>query len=194
MAHESFSRTVLETAWQLAAGNNGEVTTEAIALQLGLKTRVEYKRMLNTLSDLHLAGRLQRFRQGVYGPVKAFKQPDKRQVMWQILRMRKRVTVEDMMVMAEVSKDYAREWLATLVKREVVRKQQQPGLPATWQLINDTVDMPVDDAKAAKLRELRQRKKREAINAIDQTIQSLQSASEALSKARDAITTMEEGE
>lgn len=194
MAKESFSNQVLTKALELAATNRGQVAADTISKALGCKTHQEHKRMLNTLSDLHLQGRIVRISQGVYGPVQGFKQPDKRNVMWRVLRTRRRVTVEDLVVMAEVSPRYAKEWLATLVKREVVRKHQQPGLVGTWQLIIDTVDMPKDDTRATKLREMRRKRKEAVVEVLDDALNNLQTIGEALSKARDIINTMEEGE
>jgi hypothetical protein len=194
MAKDSFTNQVLAKVLELAATNRGEVTTDAMSRGMECKTRQEHHRMLKTLRDLHRQGRIVRLNQGVYGPVQGFKQPDKRSVMWRVLRTRRRVTVEDLVVMAEVSPRYAKEWLATLVKREVVRKQQQPGLIGTWQLINDTVEMPEDDAKSTKLREIRRKKKEAVAGVLDDALKNLQTIGEALSKARDVINTMEDGE
>ena len=194
MAKDSFTNQVLAKVLELAAINRGEVTTDAMSRAMECKTRHEHKRMLKTLCDLNQQGRIVRLSQGVYGPNQEFKQPDKRNVMWRVLRTRRRVTVEDLVVMAEVSPRYAREWLGALVNREVVRKQQQPGLIGTWQLINDTVEMPEDDAKATKLREIRRKRKEAVAGVLDDALKNLQTIGEALSKARDVINTMEEGE
>jgi len=194
MAKDSFTTQVLAKVLELAATNRGEVTTDALSRAMECKTRQEHRRMLKTLRDLYQQGRIVRLSQGVYGPVQGFKQPDKRNVMWRVLRTRRRVTVEDLVVMADVSPRYAKEWLATLVKREVVRKHQQPGLIGTWQLINDAVDMPEDDAKATKLREIRRKRKEAVAVVLDDALKNLQTIGEALSKARDVINTMEEGE
>lgn len=192
MAHQSFSRTVLDTALQLAARNNGEASAMAISLELSLKPGQEHKRLLHTLSDLALAGRINRVRQGVYAPQPMQKQPDKREVMWRLLRMQRQVTLEYLQEMAGVSKDYAKQWLATLVRRGVVRRDQQPGMKASWRLTTDTVDMPEDDTNAKRLRELR-RKKKAAVSVIDDALQQLQTIGETLSKARETITGIEEG-
>lgn len=194
MVKDSFTTQVLAKVLELAATNRGEITTDAMSTAMECKTRQEHQRMLKTLRDLHQQGRIVRLSQGVYGPTQGFKQPDKRNVMWRVLRTRRRVTVEDLVVMAEVSPQYAKEWLATLVKREVVRKHQQPGLIGTWQLINDTIDMPEDDAKATKLREMRRKRKEAVAVVLDDALKNLQTIGEALSKARDVINTMEEGE
>lgn len=192
MAQQSQMQAVLDAALALCREHGGQATTDAISILVGAQTRLQHKRVLNVLSDLLRQGRLTRVQQGVYGPPANKPAPDKREVMWRILRMRRRVQVADLIEMAGVSKDYAREWLRVLVEREVVRKHQSPGLAATWQLINDTYTMPEDEAKAARLRDLRRQKKQAAITAIDASIKSLQAAGKALSQARDAITIMEE--
>ncbi len=127
----------------------------------------------------------------MYGAPQQKRLPNKREIMWRLLRMRRRVSVEDLMEMAGVSKDYAKQWLRVLVQREVVRKDQKPGLPGAWRLINDQTEMPEDEDKAARLRNLRLQHK-QAVNLIDTTIKSLQTASQALNQAREAINRMEE--
>lgn len=191
MAHQSFSKTVLETALQLASLKEGKVSTEEISKELRLKTRQEHRKLTCTLRDLQNAGRLQKIATGMYGAPQQKRLPNKREIMWRLLRMRRRVSVEDLMEMAGVSKDYAKQWLRVLVQREVVRKDQKPGLPGTWHLINDQAEMPEDADKAARLRNLRLQHK-QAVNLIDTTIKSLQTASQALNQAREAINRMEE--
>lgn len=185
MAHQSYTKTVLDKALELASAGNNEVHCGDVAKALSAKSRVERKRCLNTLSELAIDGKLNRIRQGVYSPVSGLKKLDKREVMWRLLRMRRRITVEDLIEMAEVRPVYAREWLQMLVKHEVVRKiQPQPGKPAVWILIKDTKVMPVDEEKAAKLRALRKKQAAitEQLGVIDQ----------ALSSVRNILQTMEE--
>jgi len=189
----SYNQQILAKALELIA-ENSEVTVTELSHAMHLQTYKEHKRMLDGLSELFKAKSLSRIRQGVYGRPQEQKQEDKRVVMWRILRMRRRVAVDDLVEMADVAPDYAKEWLRMLVQRGVVRKHQQPGMKGTWQLINDTVDMPEDDTKADRLRALRKKKKEAAVSVIDGALKQLQTIGEALSKARDAITTMEEGE
>jgi len=87
------------------------------------------------------------------------------------LRMRKRVTVDDMVEMAEVGASYAEEWLRMLARREVVRREDRPGRQSLWILIQDSLEMPEDEEKAAKLRDLRAKKKAELAGRIE-TIQN----------------------
>ena len=188
MAHQSYAGSVLKKALELAAGN-GEATVSDISAAMNTQTRRQHKRVMNILSEHARDGRLRRIRQGVYGPLSAAdQQPDKREVMWRLLKMRRRVTLNDLVELAGVSREYAREWLAILVKREVVRKTQQAAnLPAVWQLINDTAEMPVNTEKAEKYRELR-RKKRAAIDA------RLDEIDAALTDVRGLLQTLEEEE
>ncbi|MDD2462533.1 MAG: hypothetical protein PHI97_00895 [Desulfobulbus sp.] len=191
MAHQSFAKTVLETALLLASQNNGQVNTDALSIELRLKNSREHKKLISALGDLQFSGRLRRISQGVYGPPVQKRLPNKREIMWRLLQMRRRVSVEDLMELAGVSREYAKQWLRVLVKREVVRKEQQPGKAGVWHLINPSADMPEDEDSAAKLRNLRLQHKA-AVHLIDTTIKQLQSASEALFQAKAAITSMEE--
>ena len=107
--------------------------------------------------------------------------------MWAILRFRKRVTVADLQELAEVSLDYAEDWLRTLVKREVVKRIDQPNnRPSVWQLINDTVKMPDLTDNSERLRTLRAKRKW-ALHTLDQ-------ATVAIEEAKQALIAINEGE
>jgi len=43
-------------------------------------------------------------------------------IMWPLLKIRKTMTYDDLQELAEVSRYYAQEWMATLIKRGVVKK------------------------------------------------------------------------
>jgi hypothetical protein len=130
-----------------------------IANRVGIKTFREGKRMRDILSELFRAGELIRLRQGVYGLApKGNQSSEIREVMWRVLRMRRAVTVDDLREMAGASEAYAKDWLRMLADKELVRKEGKTGCVATWRLITDPVEMPVDDGKAAKLRRLRERR------------------------------------
>lgn len=174
MAHQSFMRTVLETALAIAEKNGGEVTVKSVSYAMSARTPQQHKNVLNTLSDLFQQGRLQRLRKGVYSAVVSTGKPEKRKVMWQLLRMRKRVSIEDMMTMAEVSQDYAREWFRMLTEHGVVRKLQSLGKASVWVLVKDSIEMPTSDEKAAKLRALRARKKAELVNRLSKIENEIQ--------------------
>jgi len=173
MAQQSFAKTVL-VAVQWLTQPGGEVAVDKLSILLRLKTAVEHKRLLNTLCDLARSGKIVRVRQGVYGPAPVAGQPDKREVMWRLLKMRRHLKVEDLVEMAAVSQAYANEWLRLLVKRGVVRciQEPEPGQPGRWMLINDNAEMPQDEDKAARLRNLRLKKKK-AIARLDSALTAL---------------------
>ncbi len=166
MAQQSFAKTVNDTLQAAARSGGGEADANKLSCLLHLQTRQEHKRLLNTLSDLSRRGKIVRVRQGVYAPAPAAGEPDKREIMWRLLKMRRRVTVDDLMEMAAVSRAYANEWLRLLVKREVVSCIQEPGQPGRWVLINDCAEMPQDSDKAERLRNIRLKKKK-ALARID---------------------------
>lgn len=183
MAHQSFAKTVTE-ALQDAAESDGEVEVSNLSIMLLLKTGKEHKRLLNTLSDLACRGKIVRVRQGVYAPAPATGQPDKREVMWRLLKMRRRVTIDDLVEMADVSRAYALEWLELLFKREVVRRVQLLDGRRDWVLINNLAEMPQDSDKAERLRNIRLKKKK--------ALARLDSISTALGDIRQILQTMEE--
>lgn len=165
MAHNSYAATVLGKALDIAKVG-GSATCGDISSAMFVKTRVEHKRLLNTLSNLTKSGRLRRVSQGVYATpdaaAKAAVKPEKREVMWRLLRINKRVTLDYLMEMAEVGRDYARQWLAMLEKHGIVRRMDKPDggtWGQAWLLLHDSIDMPVLDDDAARLRRLRLKKK-----------------------------------
>ena len=164
MAHQSFAGRVYEKLRELAGKNEfGRVEAGDLSSALLLPTKADHKRMLNALCDLRRAGKVARVEIGVYRVVNGPRKPEIREVMWRILRMRKRVSVDDLAEMAEASRDYARQWLNMLVDRNVVKKVG----PNLWQLVDDQAEMPVDTDKADKLRELRRRQKQKLISKLD---------------------------
>ena len=187
MAQESFAKTALATLTKLAAtAATGQVELGDISAAMMIQTRVAHKRLSNTLCELNKQGQVKRVRQGVYALAVGPSQPELRAVMWRLLRMRRRVTVDDLVEMAGAGVEYARDWLHMLENRGVVRKiTQGVGKPSVWQLVNDTVEMPMDAENAARLRELRKKKKQQALA-------DLAAAQKLLGKAHQAITEMEE--
>ncbi len=168
MAHQSFRKNVLSMALKLS-NETGEVTTDSLSVLLMIMSKAEHKRMLNTLSELAGEGKLRRIRQGVYGPVVTAGNPDKREVMWRVMRMRRAVTVADLQEMAGVSSSYASEWLELLVRREVAVRivPANPKHPHSWRLVKSDLEMPVDDEKAARLRDIRRKKKAAITGKLD---------------------------
>lgn len=186
MAHQSTMKTVFEAVLDICAKKGGEATTDEISIRVGAGTHMSHKRVLNILSDLLRRGKISRLRQSVYGPPTLEAPPPQRaEVMWRLLRMRRRVQVDDLVEMAAVSEKYAAEWLRMLLKRGVVTKHQPPGGKATWQLVSDQVDPPVNTAKADALRAMRQQRKERAL-------QMLEEAKLALGLACEAVEALEE--
>jgi predicted transcriptional regulator len=143
--------------------------------------------MLNVLSVLCISGRIARIKQGVYAPA-ASRMPEKpelRQVMWRVLRMRRRITVEDLQTMAGSSYDYAAKWLRMLEDKGVVRRIGTDSEHyAVWQLIATDAEMPADDKEMARLREYRAKRKvalakmRSARTLINQAIEAMEEEDE----------------
>jgi predicted transcriptional regulator len=184
MAHQSFAKSVREALKKVVQEGNGEADVAKLSCMLHLQTSKDHKRMLNTLSDLTRRGKIIRVSQGVYAEAKAAAEPDKREVMWRLFKMRRRVTVDDLMEMADVSRDYAVEWLRVLVKREVARKLQEPGKTGLWVLVNENVEMPQDEDKAQRLRDIRMKKKK--------VLARLKSIDTAVADVRKIVQDLEE--
>jgi len=189
MAHKSFSKDVLHKVLELSEAGNGEVTCGDVSSALFMQTRVDHKRVLNTLSDLSRNGRLQRVRQGVYGPVSRDGQLEKREIMYRMLRMQKRMTVDAMMESVDgVSRTYVKEFFRFLARVGWVRSIQSGNNPSIYVLIKNTLEIPVDEDKAAKLREIRRKKKAQLtgkLDEIDEAVQSVRNILETMGGADD---------
>lgn len=165
----------VRTAIQSLAAAGKEISTDNVSRKIFVQTRKDNKRMLNALSDMFKAGELERLSRGVYVCANRNKPEEKRAVMWRVLRMRRAVCLDDMIEMAGVGADYAREWLNGLVKQGVVRRTD-----GTWRLIKDSLEMPELTANAEKLRALRAKKKKAALAALNL-------ASDAIARAKNEI-------
>ncbi len=190
----------------LELGKGGEsFSAKDLGDRAGVQTYAEQRRIHWMLRDLKRTGELEsvergRYRLGADSRKKAV--PQKQEVMWRVLRGKRRVTAEDLMEFAAVSANYAKQWLRMLVKRGVVRDLGQ----GKYQLVKDSIESPADVEKAEKLRELRARKKAEALAALEvargrmeetcgelnQALDCARIAMEKVEGARQALTELEE--
>lgn len=183
---EHYTDVVMAAITELAV-TNAEIAVAALGHHLHVQTQAQHKKMLNTISALCVAGRVTRIRQGVYAP--ALNQPPParklRQIMWRVLRMRRRITIEDLQTMAGASYDYAAEWLRMLEDKRVVRKLgTDSDHYAVWQLLATDAELPTDDRAADRLRAYRAKKKdalakmRSARTMINQAIAAMEKEDE----------------
>jgi len=172
----SFANAVRTAIKARIKSGHASCTTGDLAEALVMDTKVSRKRILTALRDMAKAGELTRVSPGVYTLAKQPpKPPELRQVMWSLLRMRRAVSVEDLMELSGAVRDYAAEWLRALVRRGVVRQDGD-----TFRLIKDTVAMPELTDNADRLRAMRDKKKQAALSA-------LVTAADAIAKAHDAL-------
>ncbi len=172
------ARVRAELAKLFAAGTRRITASELCGrLELACCERLERQRVHAALKDLAKAGTISRLERGVYGPPDgrpAAKQAERRHVMWRLLRMRRAVSVEDLVELAAVSGNYATEWLQTMARQGVARRDGK-----IWRLINDPVTYPEPDDNAAKLRRLRARRKAlEALGRLENEVASIRAALE----------------
>jgi len=188
MAHQSFTRTVLETLRVEAKKLGGEVNTNQLSCALFLQTSKDHKRMLNALSDLRKRGEVIRVNQGIYSIERKPEQVDKREVMWRTIRMRKVVTISDLQEFADVSHDYAKQWLQMLVKRKIAIRvdPQDPTRPRSWRLIkHDLTEMPIDTNKAERLRKIRKDRKRQLLKKLGSICEEIESMKTILNQEEE---------
>ncbi|MEN6439453.1 MAG: hypothetical protein ABFD97_12840 [Syntrophobacter sp.] len=169
---------VREAARKLSA--SGAIDVDSLCQEAGIQTYDEKRRLYRVVGDLMDSGELKRVERGIYlFEDKAELQPARKaDLMWRLIR-RQPVKIQDLQTFAGASRDYVREWLQSLVKQGVARKNEN----GTYQLIKSLVEMP-RNTKAERLRELR-RKRREA------ALRGLRAAKEAIEKAERLIQEME---
>jgi len=173
---QTFANRIREACRGLA--RSGEFGGSEIAHAAGLQTYMDKRRMHVVLRDMRRRGEVRVVARGRYAYARTAGSARKQEVMWRLLRARRRVTVDDLVELAEVSRAYAREWLRALARQEVIRKIED-----RWLLLADSVEMPKSTDNAEKLRLLRQ--KRAAAYRTAQ--EALAVAAERLQAARDAL-------
>ena len=183
----SFAKQVRETLAELTADSGKAATTDEISIKLRLMTYSDHKRLINTLSEMSRDGKIERVGKGLYKSMQQTGKPNIAERMWSVLRMRKRVQVEDLMVMAGASNDYAKEWLRALERQDVVARQGDGNLDnCIWVLIKDTLDMPQNTEKAERLRDLRKNKQAMA-QLLKSTADGLQIIAQGLQQAANTM-------
>lgn len=152
-------------ALQSFGAGGREVASSALAIELDMIADKEKQTLYRVMRDFVKSGEIMRVRRGVYIYNFKNKPPELQEIMWRYLRAKKIVTIEDLQVISNASRDYTAEWVQMLVKREIARRIRV-GNNWKYQLINDPVIMPVNEENRKKLRGLRKQKKREALRAL----------------------------
>ncbi len=136
--------------------DGGSSCVPEIGDKMGIQERKDHKKIRDNLRDMMASGEVERTGVGRYRYLGKEKvKHERRKVMWSVLRMRRSVTVEDLAELGGCTVSWASEWLASLVKMEVVRNEGN----GRYRLIKDTVEMPVSREKAEYLRERREKLK-----------------------------------
>jgi len=166
----------------LAGWGPGEINLDEIGERLGIQTRVDRERIRNALAELAKRGEVEKVGVNLYQRrEREAGQPTKWEVMWRVVRARRQATVTDLMELAGVQRDYAREFLRALVKRGVLVQAGE-----TYRLAAEQVEAPRHEAKAAYLRRYREAKKK-ALAALDGVFA-------AVAEARMALADLPEGQ
>jgi hypothetical protein len=187
----SFAHRARGVVRELGAGG-AEVSAQAVADRMDLIFDREKRILYGTLQDMASRGELSRLRPGVYRLEAATDKPfEKREIMWRVLRARRTATAHYLAMQSGSTLAYAREWLGALARQDIVRRISKDGVEGEYQLISDQVEVPGDEAKAARLRGLRE-SKNAANDAIDRALKAHMEAYRALVDARMIINAMED--
>ena len=150
---------------KIIAAYPGEFKTKEVALELDLVFNTDRQPLYQTLRDFVSNGEIEKIRKGVFR-YKGIQNPAQfQEIMWRVLRARRKVTVDDLIEISGAEKTYIKEWLQMLVRREIVRKHAN----GNYLMIKDPVEMPRNEEKADRLRRIRAEKKK-ALDAIDKVV------------------------
>lgn len=140
------------------------------------------KRLLGSgpVCELVRSGEMERVSRGRYRYLGKDERPTCQEVMWRLLQNLKRLSVEDLALMTGAGLGHVRNWLALLEKRGLARREGNK-----YVLIDESAEMPRNEAKAAYLRRRYEQKKK--------ALAKLDAALGAVAEARMAVSDMEEG-
>lgn len=183
----SFAGKVLAAAKSLGT-KQGTFSPKEISHEMGLQTGKAEKKMGCSLRDLLKAEKLERVEFGIYQipKLKPAREPEKQEVMWRIARARRSFTVNDLVEMAGVTENYAREWCQMLVHNSVAKKTAD----STYLITSTDVDLPRNERKSARLKRIRANKK-VLLNGLDKAQAAVLEANTALGHARKAVHELE---
>lgn len=181
MSRQTFAGKVREAL--AARAPDGEAfSCDEVYDWVGIQTYAGKQTVLTVLRDMLRRKEVERIDRGKYRYLGVNRKPSKQYFMWRRLR-KGAVSLKDLMIFAGVSRNYAQEWLRTLIRLGVAVERED----GTYQLIKDAVEMPRNDAKAERLQQLRARRKANLIAIIDDAQMRLQEAAQRLDEARGEI-------
>lgn len=185
IAHKSsFAAKVRQAASALASADC-DVSAANLCELLDLVTSADKKPLATALRDMKRRGEIESQGVGVYA-VKALPKAaiTKSEKMWRVLRARRRVSPDDLVELASVGRDYAKQWLWALGQKKIV-VNVGAGM---WRLAKDVGPTPPEmKENAEKLRGLRKASK------IRQAIEALARGQKAFAEADEILREMEGG-
>jgi hypothetical protein len=181
MKQTGIAKRVRAAIERLGKGGSQVFSISEICLELDLISDAEKRPVYNCMNDLRASGAVERVRPGVYRTVKQESGPQRQEVMWRLLRARRRVSVADLVELAGVSEAYAAEWLQAMARQGVAVKAGD-----VYRLVADAVAQPEIVGKKEKYRRIREAKKK-ALTALDE-------AFAAIVAARMAVGDIQEGD
>lgn len=186
----SFTEKVRQAARRLRERGEEPFGANDLGHEAGIKTRAEHKKMVNAVHEMRKTGEIESVIRGRYcyrGRKKQFRK-DK---MWRVIRAKRTFTLDDLAELSGASRLYCKEFVALLIRREVVKKISKPGVPAVYRLVEDPGPaLAPDRDKAEKLREIRARQKLRA--GVERMIEEMKSFEREIRAVRETL--LESGE
>lgn len=181
---------------QEAQKHGGTFSYGDLGDKLGLQTRAGLGHVKRAVRYLVESGEITRVRPGWFNwQGKAPGPPNRKEVMWRVLRARQVVTLTDLQELAGASREYAQEFMGRLEKQGVVQrttKNSAANVPDRFRLVSDPgPELPRDDAKAEYLRRRREQKKA-ALAKLDEVYAGALDVMQKAAAARLAVSELEE--
>jgi hypothetical protein len=151
---QGFAARVRESAAMLGA--RGEpFSSNQLVERLGMAQCEKRAALHLVFLDMRRRGELQNVGGGIYRYLGAESPTQKQEVMWQLLRFKKMLTVEDLQELSGACRKYCEEFLCHLVGSGVLKRYDN----GDHKLLKDSEDMPPFREKAERLRLLRSKKR-----------------------------------
>jgi hypothetical protein len=193
MRRQNFTETV-RSKLKVLGSEGRPVKIAELADALDMISNKEKRPLYRCLDDMRDSGEVERVETGVVIYRGKDAPPDIRSAMWSVIRMRKVVTVGDLIELSGASESYAKEFVGLLVRRGCVERIGRGGQSPTYRLINDIgPQTPADTAKSDRLHHIREAKKL-AIAQLDEAGKALVAATHAIVRARMAVVDIQETE
>ena len=183
---ENFANEVRRALTEIAP-HGTPVGYDELAEKLGVSSR---RPIYRVVTDLVQAGEAKRLGPGQVQYFGKTWKPDLRDRLWSVVRMRKKVSIEDLMELTGAQRKTAVDFMAVLVRRGCVVPVESKGL--VWRMVKDTGPATPENTEKKDYMKRFHARRKEALAQLDAAGESLMAAAKAMIEARRAVGDLEE--